>query len=115
MSAKHNIYTEKIEGGPNEIRIDTGDCESLYDVLGDIEFKLEQASFKLKPQTYLYKEFADQNYCQVLVHEIPDGPNEYRLGTVFLRHFYVTLDYDADIIGIGMNKDSVGLVEYDIV
>ena len=27
----------------------------------------------------------------------------------------MTLDYDADIIGIGMNKDSVGLVEYDIV
>jgi hypothetical protein len=30
--------------------------------------------------------------------------NEYRLGNVFLRMFYVSLDYDKDMILLGVNK-----------
>lgn len=32
--------------------------------------------------------------------------NEYRLGNIFLRNFYTALDYDNDMIMIGINKGS---------
>lgn len=32
--------------------------------------------------------------------------NEYRLGTIFLRNFYTSLDYDRDLIAIGVNRET---------
>lgn len=40
--------------------------------------------------------------------------SEYKLGTVFLRNFYTVLDYDDDLIAIGVNKGSAGLAKAEI-
>lgn len=37
------------------------------------------------------------------------------LGTVFLRNFYTVLDYDDDLIAIGINKGSADLAKAEIV
>ena len=37
------------------------------------------------------------------------------LGTVFLRNFYTVLDYDNDLIAIGVNKGSSHLAKAEIV
>lgn len=37
---------------------------------------------------------------------IPGDANEYRLGTIFLRNFYTALDFDTDMIILGLNKNS---------
>jgi len=34
------------------------------------------------------------------------GKNEYRLGSIFLRNFYTVLDYEKDLIWIGVNDDA---------
>lgn len=59
----------------------------------------------IKPRGYLYS-FQDQNSCQVGIQGIPDYLNEYRLGSIFLRNFYVGLDYEFDELVIGLNKNN---------
>jgi len=34
------------------------------------------------------------------------GKNEYRLGSIFLRNFYTVLDYEKDLVWIGVNDDA---------
>jgi len=40
------------------------------------------------------------------LESIPGTSNEYRLGTIFLKNFYTALDFDKDLIIIGVNKGS---------
>jgi hypothetical protein len=42
--------------------------------------------------------------CFIGVQSIPDNFNQYRLGTIFLRNFYTGLDYENNLIMIGVNK-----------
>lgn len=42
--------------------------------------------------------------CFIGVQSIPDKYNQYRLGTIFLRNFYAGLDYENDLILIGVNQ-----------
>lgn len=46
------------------------------------------------------------NECFVGIQSIPDSANQYRLGTIFLRNFYTALDFDNNLILIGVNKGS---------
>jgi hypothetical protein len=53
---------------------------------------------------------ADQTKdCFIGISSIPDSLNQYRLGTIFLRNFYTALDFDKNLIMIGLNKGSDAL------
>lgn len=56
-----------------------------------------------------------QGYCQIGIHATQGESNEYRLGTIFLRNFYTALDYDADLIAIGVNRGSAQLAKATLV
>lgn len=47
----------------------------------------------------------DESYgnCQIGLEAIPNEISEYRLGTIFLRNFYTALDYENDLIILGVN------------
>ena len=53
--------------------------------------------------------------CFVGIQSIPDETNQFRLGTVFLRNFYTALDYDKNLIMIGVNAESAGGSEVEIL
>ena len=90
------------------MRIYGGNCAEFWQYMKPIEFKLERTVIKINPSGYTYQEYdKNQGFCQVGLHTVPDpNINEYRLGTVFLRNFYTALDYDRDLIVIGVNKGS---------
>ena len=79
-------------------------CKDLYDILGDIEFLLHETMIVIKPRGYLYS-LPNQKDCFIGVQSIPDAYNQYRLGTIFLRNFYVGLDYDQNQMLVGLNKN----------
>ena len=68
-------------------------CSDLYDVLGDLEFLLHDSLIIIHPRGYLYS-LPNQKDCFIGIQSIPDNMNQYRLGTIFLRNFYVGLDFD---------------------
>jgi len=62
---------------------------------------------QIHPAGYLYN-LADyeEKDCFIGFEKIPDDLNHFRIGTVFLRNFYVGLDYEENMILIGVNKGS---------
>lgn len=40
----------------------------------------------------------------IAIESIPDAENHYRLGVQFLKNFYVSLDYQDNVIMIGLNN-----------
>ena len=46
-----------------------------------------------------------EDKCYVGIESIPDKVNHYRLGNVFLRNFYTVLNFEKNIIMLGLNKD----------
>lgn len=46
----------------------------------------------------------NQDDCFIGVQSIPDKFNQYRLGTIFLRNFYTGLDFDKNLLLIGLNQ-----------
>jgi len=85
------------------ILISRRECSDLYDILGPLEFTLHQTLVKIQPQGYLYSNHYQKD-CFIGVQAIPDNLNQYRLGTIFLRNFYVGLDYNYDQIVIGLKE-----------
>lgn len=53
--------------------------------------------------------------CFLGIESIPDSANQYRLGTVFLRNFYTALNFDQNLIMIGVNKGSSNLAKATII
>ena len=49
---------------------------------------------------YLYTK---NGKCFVGIESIPDRFNQIRLGRVFLRNFYTSLDFENDLIILGLN------------
>jgi cbb3-type cytochrome oxidase subunit 3 len=45
-----------------------------------------------------------QNDCFIGISSIPDKYNQYRLGTIFLRNFYTGLDFENNMLLIGINQ-----------
>ena len=41
--------------------------------------------------------------CQIGLECLKGEKSEYRLGTIFLRNFYTALDYENDLIILGVN------------
>jgi len=51
------------------------------------------------------KEVSFRPECRIGIESIPDSANHYRLGIQFLRNFFVQLDYEQNIIMIGLNNN----------
>ena len=81
-------------------------CDKIYDTLGDISFRLQGTKVELKPRGYLYPMSLDMSKCFVGIEKIPNSANQYRLGTIFLRNFYTALDFDNNLVLMGVNKGS---------
>lgn len=88
-------------------------CYKLYDTLGDIEFKLQDTKIIIKPRGYLYH-MENQDDCFIGIQAIPESANQYRLGTIFLRNFYTALDYEQNLIIIGVNAGASDLAKAEI-
>jgi len=43
--------------------------------------------------------------CVIGISPTPNEKNHYRLGTVFLRNFYIALDYENNQMGFAQNVD----------
>ena len=75
----------------------------MYNSLGDLTFLLHHTHVTIEPKGYIY-ELAGQTDCFIGVESISDRANHYRLGTIFLRNFYTGLDFDKNLIVIGVNQ-----------
>jgi len=58
----------------------------------------------LRPRGYLYHLDGQTKTCFIGIQKIPNSANQYRLGTIFLRNFYTALDFDNNLILMGINK-----------
>lgn len=59
----------------------------------------------INPPGYLYDLDGRSDECFIGISEIPESANQYRLGTIFLRNFYTALDFDENLIAVGINKN----------
>ena len=84
--------------------VSTKSCRELESIYQPLVFNLDKAVVSIKPKGYLYS-FRGSDDCFIGIESIPDRKNQYRLGTIFLRNFYTALDFDKDIIMIGLNND----------
>ena len=95
------MQDEVVEG--HHIMVSRKQCKDLYDVLGDLSFYIHKTKVSIKPQGYLYS-LMGQKDCFIGIQAIPDKFNQYRLGTIFLRNFFIGLDYENQQLAIGLNK-----------
>lgn len=52
----------------------------------------------------MYSLGGGQSDCFIGIQSIPDRYNQYRLGTIFLRNFYTGLDYENNLVVLGINN-----------
>lgn len=104
MNEKYKVSVVTAPNGLKEISIENFNCRDIIHKLKPIYFKLESTEIKIYPKGYTYQLDKNQGYCQVGLQGIPGESNEYRLGTIFLRNFYTSLDYEKDQIAIGVNR-----------
>lgn len=116
MNEDYRIVKEKsLDTGMWEIRVPDKNCKDVWGFLKPIAFKLEKTNIVIQPRGYTYQLDPNQGYCQIGIQPTPGDSNEYRLGTIFLRNFYTALDYDADLIVIGVNRGSAQLAKATLV
>ena len=106
MNQGYRVGVASAPSGLQEIRIENFNCRDIWHKLKPIYFKLENTQFKIYPKGYTYQIDPNQGFCQVGLQGIPGESNEYRLGTIFLRNFYTSLDFVRDHIAIGINRGS---------
>ena len=75
-------------------------CDELAPLLKDLKITLNKSVVVLKPMAYLYA-FTGERDCLIAIESGDD--NEYRLGTLFLRHLYLGLDFEHNAIVLGQN------------
>lgn len=88
-----------------EILVSRKKCADLYDLYSDLQFTIQGTEITIKPKGYLYSLGAQQD-CFIGIGSIPDKYNQYRLGSIFLRNFYTGLDFDNNLLLIGINQGS---------
>jgi len=96
------VYESTVDG--ETILVSRKSCAFLENQLDDIQFQLATSLFVIKPKGYLYS-LNGQDDCFIGVQSIHDDFNQYRLGTVFLRNFYTVLDFDKNLVLMGLNND----------
>jgi len=77
-------------------------CEELYDLFDDFKFALHHTLITINPKGYLFS-YGNQNDCFIGIQSVRNAA-QYRLGTIFLRNFYVGFDYENSKMAIGLNK-----------
>jgi hypothetical protein len=87
------LYQKSDEDGP--IFTSSKNCKQLYNIYQDIKIELFNTVIAIKPRGYLYNmiQAEDQQGCFIGIEAINDKLNEIRLGSIFLRNFYIGLDY----------------------
>ena len=81
-------------------------CDTLYTKYGNLEFNFnDSTAFIIKPRGYLTSPYYNKSICQIGIQGISDSLKEYRLGTNFVRNFFVGLDYKDEIVSIGLKSD----------
>lgn len=75
-------------------------CEGLAPLLSNFKIPLNRASVIMKPKAFLYS-FHGENDCLIAIEQ--GNSDEYRLGTLFLRHLYLGLDFRHNDIVLGQN------------
>lgn len=93
--------------GEGQTLISKYNCEQLFDKYSNLQFTIGNTMVVIKPRGYLYPPFGDQKTCEIGIQGISDNLNEYRLGVIFLRNFFVGLDYEYDSLMIGLNSENV--------
>jgi len=107
MKAKEPKIGEfKLHDNDKTVMVAHKPCDRVYNSLGDISFTLQGVRIELQPRGYMYSLDGDVTKCFIGIEKIPDSANQYRLGTIFLRNFYTGLDYDNNLILMGVNKVS---------
>ena len=107
-----SVISQAVDG--KQVLVARKPCEQLYDVLGNLQFTLQGTVITLKPRGYLYS-LPMNSDCFIGIESIPDDSNQFRLGTIFLRNFYTGLDYDKNLIMLGVNAKSSGKSEVEII
>ena len=82
-------------------------CEDISHKYGDLDFYLNETQIIIHPKGYLSPQFGDEKSCVLGIEGISDSFNEYRLGSTFLRNFYVGLDYENNNLVLGLNKGNL--------
>ena len=82
-------------------------CDEISHKYGDLEFTLGDTEIVIHPKGYLSPMFGDEKFCVLGIEGISDSLNEYRLGSIFLRNFYVGLDYEKNQLVLGLNKGNL--------
>ena len=72
--------------------------------LRDFKFLISKTRITLRPAGYLYT-MPDSRDCFIGISPIDDKLNHYRFGTIFLRNFYMALDYENNNLGFAQNVD----------
>lgn len=84
------------------------------EVAGNVEsvmFNIENTIFEMKPLSYLHQ---GEGICQFAIAMNPldkHNSGNYLFGGLFLKHFYSIYDYDQELISLGINSHSEGLVD----
>ena len=102
QSQDPSIYEHKVDGAV--ILVSKQPCDKLTKYLRDFKFLISKTRITLRPAGYVYS-MADSNECFIGISPIDDKYNHYRFGTIFLRNFYMALDYEANNLGFAQNVD----------
>lgn len=73
--------------------------------MDDLRFLLHKTRITIRPAGYLYS-LPNARDCFIGIQGLDDKQNHYRLGTVFLRNFYMALDFENNQLGFAQNVDS---------
>lgn len=77
-------------------------CNGLFKIYPDLEFVIHGTKIVIHPAGYLYS-LPGQSDCFIGLQKISDKADHFRLGTIFLRNFYTGLDFEHNMIAIGLN------------
>jgi hypothetical protein len=76
----------------------------VWKYLRDFKFLISRTRITLRPAGYTYS-MPNSDDCFIGISPIDDKENHYRFGTIFLRNFYMALDYENHNLGFAQNVD----------
>lgn len=102
------VKERNIDG--NNILVSKNPCYKTEKNLRDFKFSIANTTVTLRPHGYVYESIGMSNRnnpeCFIQITPLPDLSNHYRLGTTFLKNFYVAFDYENNYIGFAGNIGS---------
>ena len=93
--------------GEGQILVMSEPCYRIEEKFGNLEFNINEARILIKPTGYLQPFFGDDRVCSLGISGIPDKLNEFRLGSLFLRNFFVGLDFENNQLSLGLNSGNL--------